>query len=312
MLRYFHELMQLKVILDQGSMNRAAAQIGVTQPALTRSIGRLEASLGVKLLNRTPRGVFSTAYCDAIIDHINIICGELDRAEAELESVRHGTSGQLTCGGTLSTINRLFVPSINFLRSQRPTIKIRVVETLPSALLAMLRSGELDVAVCAKADDFNEPELTSEILAHDDVGLFVSDTSDIAVDQQMTLQELNERAQWVLPSWSGSLYRRILQRFEIEKIVIPPNTIETNSISLLKGFLRTNPNAVAITATGTLFEDLRRGAIRQLRGNWKFVPSRTIVYWRSNTILTPSALFFVQCIRATAKRLTDDAGHQYV
>lgn len=308
--RHFQELLQLKVIIEQGSINRAAAIVGLTQSGLTRRVGRLEASLGVKLLNRTARGVFATVYSEAILDNIKLACSELDRAETELETIRRGTSGQLTCGGTLSTINRLFAPSIDLLQSKRPNLKIRVIEGLPSALLAMLRNGDLDIAVCAKTDGLGEPELSGERVGYDHIGIFVGEGSNIS-SGATTLGELNETAQWILPDWSGSLYRLIVKQFESKKLSISSAAIETNSIPLLKGILRTNPRAVAITTAGVIYEELKRKAIRELRGDWKWPSSQTIIFTRKNVAQNPTARLFAKCIRTTANQLTDRVSNHY-
>lgn len=300
--RHIQELLQLRVVLEQGSINRAAAQIGITQSGLTRSIGRLEAALGVQLLNRTARGVFSTPYSEALLDHIKLISSELDRADVELDMLKRGAGGQLTCGGTIGAVNRLFAPSINQLKKKRPELKIRVVESFPSTLLAMLRNGELDVAVCAKADDLAEADLVGESIGADHVGLFVAHNSEFLKTMPTTLEKLNESAQWILPNWSGGFYRLIQRQFESRKITAPLTAIETSSVPLLKGLLRTNGRSVAITTSGVMGDDVERGLFCELKGDWTLFPSHTMIYLRAGVRPTPSARLFIQCLRLAAKK----------
>lgn len=302
---YFQELMHLKVVLEQGSINRAAAQIGLTQPALTRSIGRLEAALGVQLLNRTPRGVFPTTYAEAMVAHLKLIDTELEKATVELESLKYGNGGQLTCGGTIGAVNWLFARAITHLNRKRPKLRIRVVESFPGNLLSMLRTGELDVVVCAKTNDLLEADLSGEAIAQDHVGLFAAKGSHFLKRGPLSLKEVNASAQWILPNWSGGFYRLVRQRFEAAGIKPPENAIETSSSMLLRGLLRTNDRAVAITTSHVVDSELRTGGILELNGDWSFFHSNTMIYQRANIVPPVQVKLFIQSIKSAVKFETE-------
>jgi DNA-binding transcriptional LysR family regulator len=62
-----HDMRVLMFVVQAGSMSKAAERLGTAQPALSRSIAELEHALGVRLLDRSPRGVEPTAYGRALI-----------------------------------------------------------------------------------------------------------------------------------------------------------------------------------------------------------------------------------------------------
>lgn len=90
-------------VADAGSFSSAARRFGVTQPALSSSIARLEAHLGGRLFLRNPRGTTATAFGDAVLPRIHQAVADVDRIESEAEAfttagrgtIRIGTSPQI-------------------------------------------------------------------------------------------------------------------------------------------------------------------------------------------------------------------------
>ncbi|TIT81815.1 MAG: LysR family transcriptional regulator, partial [Mesorhizobium sp.] len=60
------KLLYLATVIERGSLNRAAKQLGISQPALSTSMDRLEASVGMRLLDRGPNGVVTTKQGDIL------------------------------------------------------------------------------------------------------------------------------------------------------------------------------------------------------------------------------------------------------
>src|SRR3954465_9159171 len=76
-LRDLHVLM---TVARAGSMGKAASQLSVSQPAISKAIADMEAALGVKLLDRNPRGVVLTVYARALLDRGLVVFDELKQA----------------------------------------------------------------------------------------------------------------------------------------------------------------------------------------------------------------------------------------
>ena len=124
MLRNAPLLRQFLVVAQEGSLTAAAQRLALTQPALSKSIARLEAELGTPLFERLPRGVSLTVYGKALLPHAQRIDAECRLADRELQSLGKGLTGRLRVGaGVLfgatfvsSAIARIYqyFPSVSF------------------------------------------------------------------------------------------------------------------------------------------------------------------------------------------------------
>src|SRR5947208_2382863 len=96
-LRDLHVLM---AVVQAGSMNKAAALLNTTQPAVSRSIAELEGLVGARLLERTPRGVEATACGRALLDGGAAVFDDLRQAVRNIEFLADPTAGEVRIGCT--------------------------------------------------------------------------------------------------------------------------------------------------------------------------------------------------------------------
>src|SRR6266550_8892841 len=110
-----HDLRVLITVVQAGSMSKAAERLGTAQRALSRSIAELEHALGVRLLDRSPRGVQPTDYGRALINRGIAVFDELRQGIKDIEfladptagELRIGTSEDLAAGLVLAVVKRL-------------------------------------------------------------------------------------------------------------------------------------------------------------------------------------------------------------
>lgn len=86
------------VVAEKGSITEAAKVLNISQPALTKSMRRLEDELGVKLFDRVPVGVRLTRYGAILLDHARIIENEYRHAIARISEVRDGAGPRFGSG----------------------------------------------------------------------------------------------------------------------------------------------------------------------------------------------------------------------
>lgn len=140
-MRYFVQ------VADEGSITRAADKLGVAQPALTRHLKRLEASLGTQLLMRLPRGVRLTTSGREFLEHARRITFEAARARTLIQAGAKTARGRVAMG-TSPTLAPLLLPGcIARARLQCPSVSLRVTEGFSPQLLDALLTGRLDLAV---------------------------------------------------------------------------------------------------------------------------------------------------------------------
>jgi len=125
-IRYFVQ------IADCGGITRAAASLGVAQPALTRHVKTMEEELGLALLVRLPRGVRLTGAGRQFLDHCRRALRELDRARDELRANVESPRGEVILGVS-PTLGPLLVPGIvERTRRQCPQVALKIVEHFSS------------------------------------------------------------------------------------------------------------------------------------------------------------------------------------
>src|SRR5690606_18785326 len=118
-LEYFIEICRL------GSIAQAAIQLGVTQPALSKSIRRLEHIAGARLLDRTARGVSPTEMGHMLLERAQRILVELDAARSALQELSGVRTGSVSMG-VPPTLNHGFIPDmVELAFQQRPRLHFR-------------------------------------------------------------------------------------------------------------------------------------------------------------------------------------------
>lgn len=162
-LRYFLKVAEL------GSFSRAALDMRIAQPALSRQIRKLEDELGVTLLYRTGRGVSLTHAGELLQESGRKVSEDLDAAA---RSVR--ASGGMMAGsaviGLPPTVGRvLTIPLARRMHEEFPKVKLRIVEGFSGHLLEWLYSGRVDVGVLYAEP--NVPVMVAEPLVEEDLML---------------------------------------------------------------------------------------------------------------------------------------------
>ena len=135
------------VVLEVGSINRAAARLHLSQSTLTRQIQALEHELGGRLLERTSIGVAPTAAGHALADGMRAVLDSVDSTLANARRLAQGQHEQLRIGYLLHATGTHLNPALAVLRREHPEVKIKLVDLSPGEQIAALRAGAIDLAV---------------------------------------------------------------------------------------------------------------------------------------------------------------------
>ncbi len=141
---------RLRVLCEvarHGSFSAAAAELGYTQPAVSRQIATLEAEVGAILIRRVPQGAVLTDAGRLLVQRSEPILARLSEVEYELRAVAGLDAGQLRLASFASAAASILPIAIAEFRRRHPTIEIGVVMADPIESFPMLRAGELDFAI---------------------------------------------------------------------------------------------------------------------------------------------------------------------
>jgi DNA-binding transcriptional LysR family regulator len=113
------DLHVLFAVVQSGSMIKAATQLGVSQPVVSEAIADLEATIGVRLLDRSPRGVAPTLYGQALLDRSQVAFDELRQGIKDIEFLADPTLGEVRIGCSESLTAGVLAPIIDRYRVER-------------------------------------------------------------------------------------------------------------------------------------------------------------------------------------------------
>jgi LysR family transcriptional regulator, benzoate and cis,cis-muconate-responsive activator of ben and cat genes len=137
----------LIAVAREGSFTRAAQELHVAQPALSRQVRLLEEQLGVALLERTPQGVRPTAAGELLIERAQRLIGQLDQALEDTAAVGRGERGTVTLGYTASSSHETVPRLVVWLRERLDNVDVRTVVLPRLELLDAVRDGTLDLGI---------------------------------------------------------------------------------------------------------------------------------------------------------------------
>ena len=167
------DINRIKVIAEEGSFNKAAQKLFISQPALTKRIARLEDLLKMKLFHRSNKGIMLTEFGKKVAADGNHIAKQMGILERELVLMAGKEIGTLRFGvGPVIEEEILTKALANFLRDY-PTIGITVKVDNAANLMKLLEEGEIDIAVGAFSNSHQFTEFTVELLGSRDV-IFVA------------------------------------------------------------------------------------------------------------------------------------------
>jgi LysR family transcriptional regulator, nitrogen assimilation regulatory protein len=147
-------------VAELGSFTRAAVELDVAQPALSRQVRLLEVELRQALLVRNGRGAVPTEAGKVLLEHGRGILHQVQRARDDLGRMRGGLSGRVALGLPSSLARVLAVPLIRAFREAMPEAKLSISEGLSASLQEGLATGRLDIVVLYNAQASRELDVT--------------------------------------------------------------------------------------------------------------------------------------------------------
>jgi DNA-binding transcriptional LysR family regulator len=143
----FVDLRAFLALFDVGSFHGAAALLSVSQPALSRRLQRLEALLGVALLERTTRHVAPTAAGRKLEPIARRLLEEFDAALLSISGIGERQSGQISIASIPTAVAYLLPRVIREFNARYPLIRLRVLDRTPQEGLECVARGEVEFGI---------------------------------------------------------------------------------------------------------------------------------------------------------------------
>lgn len=236
-------------IAEAGNLHVAAELLGVTQPALTKLVRRLETSLDVRLLERTPRGVALTEFGRVFYARSKLLQQVADDTLTEIGDMKSGRSGQLRLGAVPTVVDTAVAPMLTSLLGGRDPIRFVVTMQLSSRLLQELQAGMLDFAIASIPDQVSD-ELRFVPLWRQQAQV-VSRKGHWLQRQAFTLEDLAQQP-WLLPPTSIVLRSWVDSMFTSAGLAPPKVFVEADASPAAFAALVRNSDVLTAMSVDTL------------------------------------------------------------
>jgi DNA-binding transcriptional LysR family regulator len=143
----------LDAVARHGSVTDAARELHYSQPSVSHQLGRLEAETGARLLQRVGRGIRLTPEGELLARRAAEIVGRVDAASDELAAQVGLQSGRVRLAAFQTVLSTLVPEAASELARRHPDVELNLVDLHPPEALAMLRAGQVDIALIFRHPD---------------------------------------------------------------------------------------------------------------------------------------------------------------
>lgn len=258
-------LQLLVALADAGSMRAAATQLNLSQPALSKMLGEIEAGFDARLFERTAHGLVANAAGNAAIYRARVILGELSHSKDEVDAMRDGAEGLLRLG-TLS-VTATVPQAVIELRRRLPLAKVQVQEGRVRELIQRLLNGELDCVFGAVTPELLTSAqlslLKPELLVDDELCVLCAKGHSLSRKRRLTWGDVHVQP-WVAPPKDTLVRQALMTAFLNAGLEPPEPAIEVLSSVTLGSVLRLDGNVLGAVRFEQARDELARGGIVRL------------------------------------------------
>jgi DNA-binding transcriptional LysR family regulator len=292
----------LSSVVLRGSMAKAASELGISQPAISESIARLEAAADARLLDRTTRGVQPTVFGLALLKRAKLAFDELEQGLREIESLTDPTSGEVRLGCPES-LAAGFVPEVTRRLLQRfPNIRVHVALAQPGEQhFRELRERSVDLLLGRVFKPVTADDVVVEQLCQDAFFVVASENSPWARRRTVALQDLADE-RWILFP-ADSLSNSFIERgFRTAGLELPRNVVTSFLIQMRLHLLSTG-DFLTVLHWSVLKSNAKRWGLKVLPVRLPCEEMPIAIFSAAGRTLSPAVGNFVAELRSVASGL---------
>ena len=217
------------VVAQHRNVRKASEALGLSPPALSKSLRRLETSIKAKLVERTPKGVELTSVGAALLAQVQRLRTALQDIHREADDLSHGRAGHLRIGVGATTAEDLPELLADLLR-EGPGLTLQVVVADNDVMLPALANGELDM-IFNVIPDAPFPGCVQEPLFEDEFVVCAAADHPLVKRRRVSMADLVHE-QWALSAHTVLNVQHLCHRFEASGLPAPRIAIEARPLRL--------------------------------------------------------------------------------
>jgi LysR family transcriptional regulator, nitrogen assimilation regulatory protein len=278
-------------VIELGSINRAAENLNISQPTLSRALRLLEAAVGQQLFVRTPQGVHVTHSGELMLDLCKPIVAQLERLQHELST---DAGGRIAVGLPTSLNQPITIPFVRQMAERRPHTKLRIYEGINNSLRQWMEQGLLDFAIIISLERVPE-HFDSTPLISDSLKLVGRNLEHLEASGPVGLTELSKLSM-ILPGRPNLIRAMVENRMQRAGLNLR-YTIEAEMPSSCLDLARAGLGSTILPGSGLYGKDLKGLQVCSIDGFgfvWSLCVSRAR---RHSRLLTTVVDEFRQIVR---------------
>lgn len=298
-LRDLHYLM---TVVQAGSMAKAGTLLSVSQPVISKIIADMEHMLGVRLLDRSPRGVEPTIYGRRLLASGYAVFDELRQGVIEIEHLSDPAAGELSIGSNEASTLGIVPTVIAKVRRQHPRFFIQVVLANTAAEQRReLSQRRIEFAIGRVWAPSLDREFETEVLFDQKFFVVAGAQNPWTRRSRVKLAELIA-GPWVMPSRQGVSGQLAAEVFRASGLEPPPSNVVTSSFQLIHRLLEDGP-FLALLPASMLPSLTKNASLRIVPVSLPDQSSPVGITKLKNRRLSPVAEIFIDAARAVAKSM---------
>lgn len=296
------------LVVEHGSLAKAAARLRVSQPAVSRIIADLEHNLGVRLFDRSTRGVHPTLYGRALLSRGRVAFDELRQGVRDIEFLTDPAAGEVRVGGPDVLMAGFTAATIDRLALESPRIVFHTVSGNSGSLNVALRQRNIDVVVSRQPRSIPEDDLASEKLFDEQFLIVVGLQNRWVRRRKINLGELLDEP-WILPPRSSVAGTLVAEAFHAAGFAPPKSSVASDSI-ILRNLLLGTGRYISVLPGSILHFAPQQLQVKILPISLPGMIQPTGLTTLKNRTLSPVVERFIECARELAKSIARGPGNR--
>src|SRR5712671_2991422 len=250
------------VVVDCGSMAKAAAQLRVSQPTVSEVIAELEHTFGKRLLDRSTQGIEPTMYGDALLKRSIAAFDELKQSVRDIEFLADPTTGELRIACPLAIAFTVIPHVIERFAEKYPHVVLHfdeVASVSAARNFPELRDRKYDLILARgsslEAEEHRADDLNIDFLFEDQLVITAGAQSKWARRRKINLAELVDEP-WIMQGPHTWNHQRLSEAFHARGLGMPKASLVTLSMPVITHFLAKGQSIAAIPRSVVRFNSL--------------------------------------------------------
>ncbi|CAM4339301.1 LysR family transcriptional regulator [Bordetella muralis] len=293
------QLLLIRLLDVEHHLGRAAIALNISQPAATKLLQQAEETLGVRLFQRSARGMLPTTAGEVVVRYVRTLFSDFGIMREELAALTSGLKGHLRIGSVPGAVPSLVAPALIEYKRRHPNVQVGVIEDTSNVIVHLLERGEVDLVLGRLTDQHVAGGYDVSPLSEEALVVVVRQGHPLLAQSSVSLKELIS-ANWIMQPPGAPQRTRLDAALREAGITRQLNITETSSTVLTTALLQIS-DMVAVMPTSLAAHYGRLGALRALPLNTPMRLPAISLITPAGRPLSAAAAHFAPLVRALAQ-----------